>query len=400
MNTNVTYYFNEELHKYYDSNGRVYTSVTTLIHKYSRQFDADYWALYRTLKGSFSVKPDMTCKTITVEGVVYKKEQLIKIIGKRAINEIKANWKTIALEATTFGTEVHNKFETSLDNSLSDKTTQKDFNPEQNPLEERRIANKLVAENHIRNHITGDMSSKDRVVKHLGKVVLVARELMTKVSLIKDSVISSYPTVLDYLTELISLGFTLFSEVRMYDEEYTLSGTSDIVAINDVTKQFMIIDWKTNKYIIRFESGYYYKHDLPDGTRVLTDEYILTNNYFLPPLAHLPYSLGNEQSLQLSSYAYMIEKHTGMSCIGISVIHLRKNATLAVRIPGPKKQYEVIEGDNSIKSVTIIPMRYLNDEVQRMFNHHRNTTDLNGVFVRGSIKGGDRNPGLRRRADK
>ena len=37
-------FFEEEGHKYNDTMGNEYLSVTTLIHDYYNHFDADYWA--------------------------------------------------------------------------------------------------------------------------------------------------------------------------------------------------------------------------------------------------------------------------------------------------------------------------------------------------------------------
>jgi hypothetical protein len=42
--------FTEQDHKYTSHAGEVYISVTTLLHKYTPPFDADYWSAYKALK--------------------------------------------------------------------------------------------------------------------------------------------------------------------------------------------------------------------------------------------------------------------------------------------------------------------------------------------------------------
>ena len=58
--------FDEASHTY-SADGKIYTSVTTLIGKYTDTFNDYYWAMYTGLKNhGFNVKPDM--KYIFFEG--------------------------------------------------------------------------------------------------------------------------------------------------------------------------------------------------------------------------------------------------------------------------------------------------------------------------------------------
>lgn len=107
--------FNEEAHRYTSHTGEVYTSVTTLIKKYTPAFDADYWSAYKALKSVLSeagIWDEYKKKAGGWENVViyarsidkdfkYRKE----VIQKK--KEIVAEWEANKETALSKGTEYH-----------------------------------------------------------------------------------------------------------------------------------------------------------------------------------------------------------------------------------------------------------------------------------------------------
>ena len=77
-------FFEEEGHKYNDTMGNEYLSVTTLIHDYYNHFDADYWAHKKAREQGKSEKA------------------------------IKAEWERIKNEACARGTKTHNGIEDAI----------------------------------------------------------------------------------------------------------------------------------------------------------------------------------------------------------------------------------------------------------------------------------------------
>lgn len=83
---NVKYY--DEPHKYYLNDGRECISVTTLIHKYVKEFDEDYWSEYKA-----------------------------KELNKTK-DEIISNWRLINKIGTFKGTLIHNYGENLFQNKI------------------------------------------------------------------------------------------------------------------------------------------------------------------------------------------------------------------------------------------------------------------------------------------
>ena len=107
-------------------------------------------------------------------------------------------------------------------------------------------------------------------------------------------VFEKYPDIFNLIAALVTKGYHIYAEIGVYDSQNLVSGLIDILLIRD--KEFIILDWKTNKAQIRFESGYYDKK--LDGTLDL-------NNFIyksiLSSLDHLADSIGNHYAMQLST---------------------------------------------------------------------------------------------------
>lgn len=98
-----------------------------------------------------------------------------------------------------------------------------------------------------------------------------------------------------------------------------LSGTIDILCIKDT--DFVILDWKTNRDGLQFESGYY-KKDKTTKPAQLTNEWVSKSEYMLPPLNYLPNCNGYHYTMQLSMYARMVELILGIPCVGLGLCHI------------------------------------------------------------------------------
>lgn len=107
--------FNEEAHRYTSPTGEIYTSVTTLIKKYTPPFDADYWAAYKALKAvltgtgewdSYKKKAGGWENVVVFARSVDKEFPYRKqVIEKK--REILAEWESNKENALSKGTEYH-----------------------------------------------------------------------------------------------------------------------------------------------------------------------------------------------------------------------------------------------------------------------------------------------------
>jgi len=133
------------------------------------------------------------------------------------------------------------------------------------------------------------------------------------------------PDVFYKLLNLIKAGYVLYAEVRVYSQKHRIAGTIDLLAVRG--KEFIIVDWKTNKDDLKFESGYYKKEwGVVDGRRmkVKTNQWVRTNDYYDYPLNNVMQCKGYHYTLQLSLYAHLVELH-GMKCMGLQLFHIVNN---------------------------------------------------------------------------
>jgi hypothetical protein len=119
--------FNAESHSYFNKDGKRYTSVTTVLGKYKRKFEYEFWTLYKAiqLKGlniPNERKSEMS-KLYIKNGGNWDKlpfEPLYKIIATYNLNidtllpkavEVQAEWEREADRANARGTRLHEKKE-------------------------------------------------------------------------------------------------------------------------------------------------------------------------------------------------------------------------------------------------------------------------------------------------
>jgi hypothetical protein len=304
--------FDEAQHKYYDRDNNVYTSVTTLIGKYTDTFDGEYWSMYTALKNhGYRVKQsDSPAKQrfILVSGHKNKLSDLYKdSLFKAWAEEVVAVWKGINLEACLRGNMTHNLLENSINISKGDNNG----------------------------------STNNYIKPNIGK-----RTIQTIHDLDKTELKTTHPIVYNRLGGYIERGFSVFAEKRVYLSDFSIAGMIDVPLIKD--KYFAILDWKTNKDVMHETTGYY-KKILVGGKWIKSDKWIETDDRLKYPLDMLPSSKFHIYALQLSLYAYILEQW-GYILLnnGLEILHFPLGLE-------PK----------------LIKVPYLKQEVEIMLHHHK-----------------------------
>lgn len=252
-------FFDEGPHKYTDTLGNEYRSVTTLIGDYYNHFDADYWAHKKAREQGKSEK------------------------------QIRAEWDRIKDEACERGTATHNGIEDAIKN-----------------VSKFKEAIKYLEE-----------SKSGRCITIADIPALIPRPL--DVEEFKNATNNKYPEiyrVFDFYTER---GYTIYSEIGAFLMDYLISGTIDIFCYRPT--DFVILDWKTNRDGLKFEAGYY-KKDKSTVPNQLTNEWVKKKQTMLPPLNHLEDCNGMHYSMQLSLYAIMAEIILDIPCVGLGLCHI------------------------------------------------------------------------------
>ena len=253
-------FFEEEGHKYNDTMGNEYLSVTTLIHDYYNNFDAAYWAHKKAREQGKSEKA------------------------------ILAEWDRIRDEACSRGTKTHNGLEDAI----------KEVSKFKNAIQ----------------YLTDTNSG--RVITIADIPALIPQPL--DVDKFIEATDNKYPEIYRVFKFYTDKGYIIYSEIGAYLMDYLVSGTIDIFCYRPT--DFVILDWKTNRDGLKFEAGYY-KKDKTIIPNQLTNEWIpQPRKKMLPPVSHLADCNGMHYSLQLSMYAIMAEIILGLPCYGLGLCHI------------------------------------------------------------------------------
>ena len=297
--------FEEEQHKYTDTLGNSFKSVTTLLHDYKPKFEKDFW--------------------------LEKKAKELGISKKR----LEEQWNTITKEACARGTKTHNELEDGLKGASMFKEA----------IKYMMLPN-------------GEMIT----VADIPNININVRELNVKEFI--DATNNKYPDIYKIFDTYTKHGYKIYSEIGAFLIDYLVSGTIDILCIRD--DKFVIGDWKTNRRGLNFESGYY-KKDKKQIPNQETDEWIKTEKFLLPPVNNLYDCNGSIYNLQLSMYAKMVEIILGIPCIGMWLCHIDSDFVLN-EYGRPKRfkdgLYHVKQ--NPEPKVTVHKMHYLKGEVERI----------------------------------
>lgn len=252
--------FKEDGHKYTDTLGNSYKSVTTLLGTYHQPFDKNYWLLKKAKELHKSPK------------------------------EIAAQWDSIRDEACDRGSLTHNGLETGIKEASMFKEAVRylDVN-------------------------TGNMLT----VADLPNINLHIEELNIKSFI--ELTNNKYPKIYEVLQFYINLGYKIYAEIGIFLIDFLISGTIDVLLLRE--DRFVIGDWKTNRGGIKFTSGYY-KKDKSQKPAQETNEWIEKKSFLLPPVSNLPDCNGSIYRLQVSLYAFMVELVLGIPCAGLWIFHI------------------------------------------------------------------------------
>lgn len=306
MSTKVELYFDEAQHKYTDNRGNTYTSVTTLLGKYEEKFDTKKMARICELSG---------------------KRGNPKYKGKTA-KMLELEWSKTSKDACDYGNEKHNYLETSIKDSTG-----------------------------FRIGVKGKIKDKqlitiEDIIEHPGFGELkLDYFIITKINIL-------YPSIFAIIVKLVEQGYRIYAELGAFKYDRLISGLIDLFLIKD--REFIIIDWKTNKADISYEAGYWET----DEHGELTGVFINTYKTFLEPIKHLPASVGYKYTLQLSEYAYLAECF-GLTCKALLLCHIRREQILDPNT------------GTLVDRVDLHPIKYMKTEAQALVEHHYKHRVLN-----------------------
>ena len=317
-------YFDEPTHKYTDSLGNSYISVTTMIHdNYTPKFDKKYW--------------------------LRKKSRELGISSK----ELERQWQAITDEACSRGTATHNGIEDAIkENSMFKNAIQY-----LNQVESGRCITVADIPN------------------------LIPRPL--DLDKFKEATNNKYEKIYDVFDFYINKGYTIYSEIGAFLIDYLISGTIDILCIKE--DRFVILDWKTNRNGLQFEAGYF-KKDRSTTPAQLTNQYIVKDEKMLPPLSHLDNCNGMHYTMQLSTYARMVELILDIPCVGLGLCHIGspfvKNQ-YGMPYRDKNNQYPIDE--NGEETINWYHINYLRNEVDAILRDRKTFLDSNSNKVNNQL---------------
>ena len=311
-------YFDEGPHTYRDTYGNEYISVTTIIGNYSPKFDKDYW--------------------------LHKKARELGITEK----ELAKRWQDITDEACTRGSHTHN----GLEDGIKGSSMFKDAIKYLNQIETGRCITVADIPN------------------------LKARPL--DIEKFKEATNNKYPKIYEVFDFYITRGYTIYSEIGVFLPNLLISGTIDVLAIK--SDRFVILDWKTNKDGLHFTSGYY-KKDKTCKPVQLTNNWVEKDEKMLPPFNTLPECNGSHYTIQLSTYARMVELILGIPCVGCGLCHIGTPFKLnkyGMPYRDEKGLYEIDK--NGEETVQWYRIAYIRDMVDAMFKDRKIYLNSKGLL--------------------
>lgn len=331
MLTQVNLFFDSDSHTYTDGTNN-FISVTKLLSEYDEEFDADYWAMYRALEQNVSYKPIpyVSKKQVKIKygGVdVLLNVNIFKeghIPTYKTIEEIKEEWRKTGELAANDGTKDHAYIEDII-NECSNV----------NAKYENAKFNSILVGNYKKINLPKLINSKLR---------------------------ETHEKILKLLVLYLRQGYTLLTEVRVYDSEYKIAGTIDGLLIKG--KDVVLLDWKTNKEDIKFVAGSYKKEwNFCRTKKIRTSTFKKRSTKFKEPLNDLYSCKGNLYTLQLSTYAYILERW-GFNIKDLMLVHIQPKVDVEDEIV-----YDEV-GNREIEQINILKLTYLKSHVELLFNYY------------------------------
>lgn len=313
--------FKEDGHKYNDTYGNDYISTTTILHQYAPKFDKSYW--------------------------LKKKAKELGISEKRLAEQ----WQTITDEACDRGTKTHNGLEDGIKGSSMFKEAVK------------------------------------YMIKDDGEMITIADlpniNLNIKQMSVNDFIEiteNKYEDIYKLFRYYTDNGYKIYAEIGAFLIDFLISGTIDVLLIRD--DKFVIGDWKTNRGGLKFEAGYYKKDKTKQPTQQ-TDVWVRKDENLLPPVNNLPNCNGSIYNLQLSMYAFMVEKILGIPNAGLWLCHIDSDFVLnEYGMPKrfPDGLYHIKA--NPIEKTTLFKMKYLKNEIISILKDRKKVVDATRVTTK------------------
>lgn len=325
--------FEESTHKYtigsldfpeISSDVEKYISVTTIIHSYFEQFNAE-----KVINNIMSGK---------------NWNENNKYWGMTA-EEIKQSWSDLGSEVTKQGTSMHNQIEHFMNQEVYPLTHENLLN---NYLSELENKYPLPSKEHVQ-QVQESIKKKNKkqsiedflfyvdknpqqpsglnVNKKIKKITLID-PIDEKIRSIPESLITeewryflmfvkSFPFLIPYRTEWM-----------IYDEELRIAGSVDMVYKNIHDNTYLIYDWKRAKSIDKYST--------------------FNKSAIIERIDHIPDTNYWHYTLQLNFYKSILEKNYGIQISGLSLVRLHPN--------------------NINKTFDIIPVPFLNEEIMNLFD--------------------------------
>jgi hypothetical protein len=262
QNKDIEIFFNADVHKYTDQFYNNYTSVTTLINKYVPEFKKEYWAARKANETNKSYK------------------QVLK------------EWEDINTKSINNGNKTHGILEDNIKSRSIFNRAIVTVNAQ--------CGNRVFSVNDIDFSTDTTNISYEEFAKNLPK---------------------EFESILPTIKYYVDKGYKIYSEINVFHPYYLISGTIDVLLINN-NREFIIIDWKTNRKELHFKSGYYKK-----SNGIETNEWVSKDDRLLYPLDNLPNCHGAIYTLQLSIYAILLESF-GFIKKGLILYHIRDTVIL------------------------------------------------------------------------
>lgn len=298
--------FEEAAHKYHDTLGNEYISTTTLLHDLAPKFDKKYW--------------------------LHKKAVQLGITEK----ELEEQWNTITKEACERGTNVHNGLEDGIKGSSKFKQAIQYLNTDEDGGEMITVA---------------DLNT------------INANYKLLDIKQFKEATDNKYDNLYEVFEKYTNYGYKIYAEIGMFLIDYLISGTIDVLLVNEWENKAIIGDWKTNRSGLRFTAGYYRK-DKKQHPAQLTSDWVEKKEFLLPPVQHLPHCNGSIYNLQLSMYGKAVNLITGLKIMGCWLAHI--DCDFELNEYGMPKRFE--DGlyhikENPVEKITFYNLPYREQEI-------------------------------------
>lgn len=298
--------FEEAAHKYHDTIGNEYVSTTTLLHELAPKFDKKYW--------------------------LHKKAIQLGITEK----ELEEQWNTITKEACERGTNVHNGLEDGIKGSSKFKQAIQYLNTDEDGGEMITVA---------------DLNT------------INANYKLLDIKQFKEATDNKYDNLYKVFEKYTNHGYKIYAEIGMFLIDYLISGTIDVLLVNEWENKAVIGDWKTNRSGLSFTAGYYRK-DKKQHPAQLTSDWVEKKEFLLPPVQHLPHCNGSIYNLQLSMYGKAVNLITGLVIKGCWLAHI--DCDFELNEYGMPKRFE--DGlyhikENPVEKITFYSLPYREQEI-------------------------------------